>query len=128
MSSGGEGKPHQAWVFFFEGFLRRSGSWLLAVLALSAILGFFGLRVHPDFSVEYLFPEKDAAKTDYDRYKKIYPYEDARALVMVEAPDLWTPAGLARIAALEKDLAAIEIPTKTAVTADAPDGTTRVAA
>ncbi|RME73680.1 MAG: hypothetical protein D6776_06585, partial [Planctomycetota bacterium] len=47
------------------------------------------------------------AKRDYDRYKEHFPYEDARALVMVQAPDLWTPTGLARVAALERDLRAI---------------------
>jgi hypothetical protein len=89
---------------FFEHFLDRRWAWLLALLAVTGVLGFFGAKVHPDFAVEYLFPERDKAKEDYDRYKTFFPFEDARALVMVQASDVWTQAGLRRIQALEDDL------------------------
>ena len=116
------------WEHFFQGFLRRAVPWVGVLTLLSLPLVFFASKVHSDFSVEYLFPDHDQAKTDYDRYKAVYPYEDARALVMVEATDLWTPAGLARVAALESDLAAIQIASPTAVTRDSPGGVTTVAA
>jgi len=89
----------------FDRMLARRWWALLAVLALTAGLGVFAGRVKPDFRVEMLFPDHDQRRVDYERYKKAFPLEDARALVIVEAPDLFTPAGLARIAALETELA-----------------------
>ncbi len=43
-----------------------------------------------------MFPERDFSKRDYDRFKLDFPYEDAHPVVVVEAPDLFTPAGLRR--------------------------------
>ncbi|MFC1706695.1 MMPL family transporter [Planctomycetota bacterium] len=79
---------------------------LLAMTAASLVLA--ALYVRPDFSVEYLFPEHDRSRVVYDRYKHDFPYEPSRALVIVEAPDLFTSEGLARIQALETDLANLE--------------------
>jgi hypothetical protein len=94
---------------FFLGMLARGRAWgaFAGVLLLSAVLGAYAAKVEADFSIEFLFPERSAAKSDYDRYKSIFPFDEARALVMVEAPDLWTPTGLSRVAALEKDLGAL---------------------
>ena len=89
----------------FDSMLARRWWALLAVLVFTAGLGAFATRVKPDFRVEMLFPDHDQRRIDYERYKKAFPLEDARALVVVEAPDLFTPAGLRRIAALEADLA-----------------------
>src|SRR5262249_48610105 len=64
-------------------------------------------RVKPDYSVEQFFPTFHRSRIDYERFKKDFPFEDARAIVVMDAPDLFTPAGLAREAALEEDLAKI---------------------
>jgi predicted RND superfamily exporter protein len=83
--------------------------WLLAVVTvvLTAVLGVFAGKVRPDYSIEQIFPTFDRSRVDYERFKKDFPFEDAHAVVVVEAPDLFTPAGLARIAALEADLSHI---------------------
>lgn len=78
-----------------------------AVLALTGVLATFAAKVRPDYSIEMAFPTFDKSRVDYERYKKDFPFEDARAIVVVEAADLFTPAGLRRVAALEKDLALI---------------------
>jgi len=93
---------------FFEALLDRRKLAITLILLFTAATGALAAaRVRPDFSVEMMFPERDSAKQDYDRYKRDFPYDDAHPIVVVEAPDIFTPAGLARIAALEKDLAAI---------------------
>lgn len=103
---------------FYARALERVPAATAAVVLLTAVLGAFALRVHPDFAVEYLFPEAGEARANYDRYKEIFPYDEARALVMLEAPDLWTAQGLGRIAALERDLGAIKVVTRNATIAE----------
>ncbi len=92
---------------FFEALLAHRLAAAIAIAAATAALGVFAARVRPDFSVENFFPVHDRAKAQYDRYRAEFPYDEARAIVIVDAPDLWTPAGLARVAALERDLAQI---------------------
>ena len=82
----------------------RPAPFAAAAVALTLLLGAAAARVRPDFSLEQLFPIWDAVRDDYDRYKARFPGEDARAMVLVEAPDLFTPAGVARLDALEGDL------------------------
>jgi predicted RND superfamily exporter protein len=74
------------------------------LLGFTGAMGAFASRVHPDFSVEMAFPSFDRSRVDYERFKHDFPFEDARAILAVEANDLFTPAGLKRIAALENDL------------------------
>lgn len=82
----------------------RPGPFALAALALTLVLGAAAARVRPDFSLEQLFPIWDRQRADYDRFKAAFPGEDARAVVLVEAGDLFTPAGVARLTALEAAL------------------------
>ena len=74
---------------------------------MTGVLGAFAARVKPDYSIEMGFPTFHKSRVDYERFKKDFPFEDAHAIVVMEAPDLYTPAGLAREAALEHDLGAI---------------------
>ncbi len=99
-------------------FARRATVWLLAhrlvasLLVAGATVGagvLAAARVRPDFAVEQYFPQWNEAKADYDRMKADFPYEDALALVIVEADDLFTAAGLERVRALEKDLDSVEL-------------------
>jgi hypothetical protein len=98
-----------------DGLLARVYGWLLAhraagagvLAALTVALGASAARVRPDHSLEQLFPVGDSARAAYDRYKRAFPGEDARAVVIVSAPDLFTPAGLAAISALERDVGAL---------------------
>ncbi len=79
----------------------RPAPFAAAALALTVVLGAAAARVRPDFSLEQLFPVWDRQRADYDRFKAAFPGEDARAVVLVQADDLFTPAGVARLAALE---------------------------
>lgn len=88
----------------FDVLLRRRLALFGLVLALSGGLGALARRVHADYSIEHLFPVRDAARATYDRFKQRFPFEDVRAIVAASAPDLYTPAGLGRMAALEADL------------------------
>jgi predicted RND superfamily exporter protein len=85
----------------------RPAPFAAAAAALTLFLGAAATRVRPDFSLEQLFPVHDAARSDYDRYKARFPGEDARAVVLVESEALFTPEGIARLGALERDLAAL---------------------
>jgi len=93
-----------AWPSLFEKMLRRRRLTVALILAFTAGMGALASRVHPDFSVEMAFPSFDRSRVDYERFKRDFPFEDARAILAVEAPDLFTPAGLHRLAALEDDL------------------------
>ncbi len=85
--------------------LERRGVWALTLLALTVGAAGLATRVRVDFSVEQAFPRFDASRLDYERFKQDFPFDDARALVAVEAPDVFSAEGLARIQALERDLA-----------------------
>lgn len=93
--------------WFFDMLLRRRGLLLLFVVALTGILSAFAAKVRPDFSIEMAFPTFDKSRVDYERYKKDFPLDDAQAVVVVEAPDVFTEAGLRRIGALEDALGRI---------------------
>ncbi|BDG01286.1 efflux RND transporter permease subunit [Anaeromyxobacter oryzae] len=86
----------------------RPAPFAAAALALTAVLGVAAARVRPDFSLEQLFPIWDRQRAEYDRFKARFPGEDARAVVIVEADDLFTPAGVARLAALEADVGRVK--------------------
>lgn len=92
---------------FFELLLRRRWLSIALVLVVSGVLGSFAAQVKPDFSVEHYFPSGSQIERDYTRFKADFPYEDALALVVVEAEDLWTRAGLERVKALEEDLSRV---------------------
>ncbi len=98
---------HSPPSLFFERMLNRRGLLALALLALTAVLGTFASRVRPDFSIEMAFPTFDRSRIDYERYKRDFPLDDAQSVVVVEAADLFTPAGLRRVAALEDGLSRI---------------------
>ena len=93
---------------FFETLLRRRAAAAAALLLFSAGLGVLAARVRPDYSIEMAFPRFDRARVDYDRFKRDFPYDDAMAIVLVEAPDIFSPDGFRRLAALEADLGRIE--------------------
>src|SRR5262245_37275752 len=88
----------------FGAGLARRGAGFAAVLAVTLVAGALAARVEVDPSVEHFFPIDDPVRAAYDRYQAAFPAGDAQALVIAEAPDLFAPAGLARLAALEEDL------------------------
>ncbi len=92
----------------FHRMLTRRWPAVAFVLALTAGLSVFAAKVKPDYSIEMFFPTFDQRRTDYERYKKDFPFEDARAILVVEAPDLFTEAGIARIKAIEADFGKLE--------------------
>ena len=73
----------------------RPAPFTAAAVALTLLLGAAAARVRPDFSLEQLFPIWDQQRADYDRFKAAFPGEDARAVVLVQADDLFTSAGVA---------------------------------
>jgi predicted RND superfamily exporter protein len=87
--------------------LRRRGATALALVLITCALGAFAARVKPDYSIEHCFPTFDQSRVDYERFKRDFPFEDARALVLVQADDLYSQDGLKRIAALEADLSRV---------------------
>ena len=92
----------------FDRMLGAPAVAVTVVLLFTAVLGAFAARVRVDYSIEMAFPRFDQSRLDYERYRQDFPLDDAVALVVVEAPDLFTPDGLRRIGALERDLAAID--------------------
>jgi len=92
---------------FFDRMLGQRALSFLAVLFITIGFGYFAGKVRPDYSIELVFPRFDKSRVDYERFKKDFPFEDARAIVVVEAPDLYSKSGLDRVAALEDDLAKI---------------------
>jgi predicted RND superfamily exporter protein len=82
----------------------RPAPFAAVAVLLTLVLGGAATRVRPDFSLEQLFPIWDTARADYDRFAARFPGEDARAMVLVAADDLFTPAGVSRLEALEADL------------------------
>ena len=102
MATGGErGRVERV----YARLVARPAPFAAAAVVLTLLLGAAAARVRPDFSLEQLFPIWDAARADYDRYAAGFPGEAARAIVVVEGGDLFTPEGVARLAALEADLA-----------------------
>src|SRR4029079_7895154 len=99
--------PASGQRLIFDRLLRWRGAALAGLLLFTAVLGVFAARVRPDYSIEMAFPRFDQSRVYYERFKKDFPFEDATALVVVEASDIYTAAGLRRIAALETDLARI---------------------
>ena len=77
---------------FFDALLSGRLRSTAAVLLASAPLLFFAGRLRTDASVDQMFPVHDPVRAIYDRYKERFPFEDARALLIVEGPDLWTRA------------------------------------
>jgi len=92
---------------FYRALLANRAGGFAAVVLLTLVLGAGAARVRPDFSLEQLFPVGDDDRAAYDRYRRAFPGEDARAVVVVGAEDVVSPAGLARLAALEADLRAL---------------------
>lgn len=88
----------------FTAWLRRRRLAVLAVAVVTAVLGTFAARVHPDYSIEHFFPSWSAAREVYDRFKSDFPHDDTVAMVVVTGPDIYTPKGIARIRQLEADL------------------------
>ena len=99
--------PPRRLARFFDAFLARRAFGILLVLGLTGLFGYFAAQVRPDYSIELLFPTFDRSRREYEHFKKAFPFEDAHALVVVEAADLYTPAGLRRVAALEESLSRI---------------------
>jgi predicted RND superfamily exporter protein len=93
---------------FFDRILRFRWAAVGLVLLATGLGAVFAARVRVDYSIEMAFPRFDESRMDYERYRLDFPLDDAVGLVVVEAGDLFTPAGLLRLAALEKDLAGIE--------------------
>src|SRR5262249_38305583 len=91
----------------FDRMIARRWVMVAGILLFTAFWGFFAARVKPDYSIEMLFPTFHRSRVEYEHFKKDFPFEDAHAIAIVEAPDLFTPAGLARLAALEDDLGRI---------------------
>jgi uncharacterized protein len=104
MTGGTDMLPRATLDRIFGWLLSHRALGLLLVIALTGVLGYFAGKVKPDYSVEQLFPVRDPARETYDRFKVQFPYEDTLALVVLEAPDLFTPAGLGRLQRLEQDL------------------------
>jgi predicted RND superfamily exporter protein len=93
---------------FFRAWISHRLVATLVVLGLTLGLGAFAGRVRPDYSIEHVFPVWDSARQVYDRFKASFPYEDARAIVIVEAPDLFTGPGMARMERIETRLRSLE--------------------
>jgi hypothetical protein len=91
----------------FDLLLARRGLSAAAAIAFTLLLGALAARVRMDASIEAMFPLWDPVRRAYDHYKDRFPYDDARALVIAERPDLFTPAGLAGVQALEDELRAV---------------------
>jgi predicted RND superfamily exporter protein len=94
-------------MFPIASLLRRRAATALVLVLVTGVFGASAAKVKPDFSIEAMFPTFDQSRVDYERFKRDFPFEDARALLLVEARDIFEPAGVARIAALEADLARV---------------------
>ncbi|QRN95208.1 MMPL family transporter [Archangium violaceum] len=92
------------WLSFFERLLARRWPLGLGLLALCAVAVLGAARVPMDPSIERMHPIGDAAKTDFDRYRRAFPGEDSQVFVIAEGPGVFTPGGLASLAKLEEAL------------------------
>lgn len=93
-----------SWLAFFEHLLARRGRLGLGLLALCVVAGLGAARVPMDPSIERMHPIGDAAKTDFDRYRRAFPGEDTQVFVIAEGPGVFTPGGLATLAKVEEEL------------------------
>ena len=91
---------------FAWGLEHRIGA-ILAMIAFTCGMGAFAVDVRPDYSIEHFFPMWDESRVVYSRFKERFPNEDTQAVVIVQADDLYSPAGLARMERLEQDLEAL---------------------
>ncbi|HEX8437589.1 MMPL family transporter, partial [Archangium sp.] len=92
------------WLALFERLLAHRGRLGLGLLALCVVAGLGAARVPMDPSIERMHPMGDAAKTDFDRYRRAFPGEDSQVFVITEGPGVFTPGGLASLAKLEEEL------------------------
>src|SRR6185369_6816590 len=105
-AGGGDPMSAPSWQLAWARAVIRRRAWVLAaVAALTAALGSQAVKVRPDYSVELVFPVWDPARQVYDRFKAAFPYEDTRAVVIVEGPGLLERESLGRLKSLEADLA-----------------------
>jgi len=94
---------------FFDAFIGKRRLLAVALVVGITALGLAGaVQLRPDFGIELLFPTSDPARVDYDRFKEAFPHEDAHALVIVQAPDVFQVPVLERLDALERELAKLE--------------------
>jgi uncharacterized protein len=75
---------------------------LLTALALGAMA-----KLRVDLSIELFFPTQHKSRLEYDAYRKEFGFDDAQAIVVVEAPDVFTNEGLDRVRAIEDEFRAM---------------------
>ena len=78
----------------------------LAVAASLAAVALAAPRIQSDFAIEHYFPGDHPRRADFERLDAVLALDDARLVVLAEAPDVFAPEALARIEALSADLAA----------------------
>lgn len=93
-----------SWLAVFERLLAHRWRLGLGLLALCVVAGLGAARVPMDPSIERMHPIGDAAKTDFDRYRRAFPGEDSQVFVIAEGPGVFSPSGLASLAKLEDEL------------------------
>ena len=80
---------------------------LAAMLAITAVLGFYGSRIRVDSSIENLLPADDPDKHYYNDVKAVFGDEEI-SVIGVFADDVFAPGTLAKIDGLSKRLAALD--------------------
>ena len=86
---------------FLLSLIEKRGRGLAFVVALLLLSGTALMRLRVDLSIELFFPKQHQSRTDYDHYRETFAFDDAQAIVVFEAPDVFTKGGLGRIRALE---------------------------
>lgn len=92
---------------FLLSLLDKRARGLGLIVALLALSGVALLKLRVDLSIELFFPKAHESRLDYDRYRKTFAFDDAQAIVVFEAPDVFTNAGLDRVRALEGEFRAM---------------------
>lgn len=92
------------WLAFFERLLAHRWRLGLGLLVLCLVAGLGAARVPMDPSIERMHPIGDAAKADFERYRRAFPGEDSQVFLIVEGPGVFSPAGLFALAELEEEL------------------------